>query len=218
MSVAAVAHYYTLPDTAYNLWVRDELADYLRLPNDGTRVEVIGGEIVVSPGPDFAHNDMVQDIQRGLFAAETAEPSFRWRSIHTMDLDLSAIQDGYIPDLALLDRDIARHARRARAKHVTPEQLQLVLEITSPSNAGNDRRPSARRLSGTKWNGYARAGIPYYLLVDRDPRAAQTKLYSNPDQASGIYMHELIWEFGQAIRLPEPFGFEIPTDEWEPWK
>jgi len=32
------------------MWMRDELAGYLHLPKDGTRVEVIGGEIVV-PSP-----------------------------------------------------------------------------------------------------------------------------------------------------------------------
>jgi hypothetical protein len=50
MGVAAVAHF-MLPDSPYAMWVRDELAGYLHLPKDGTRVEVIGGEIVVSPAP-----------------------------------------------------------------------------------------------------------------------------------------------------------------------
>jgi hypothetical protein len=218
VNITAPARFHTLPDTGYNMWVRDELADYLHLPNDGTKVEVIGGEIVVSPGPDYAHNDIVQDVQRGIFAAEMANPAFPWRCIHNMDLNLIEIQDGYIPDLALLDVGMAREARKARLKHITPDQLELVLEVTSPSNAGNDRRPSARRSTGTKWSGYAQVGIPYYLLVDRDPRAAQSTLFSNPDQVSGEYMHYVTWEFGQTIRLPEPFGFEITTDEWEPWK
>ncbi|NYD45875.1 hypothetical protein BJY14_001858 [Actinomadura luteofluorescens] len=26
------------------------------------------------------------------------------------------------------------------------------------------------------------------------------------------------WEFGEAVKLPEPFGLEITTDEWEPWQ
>ncbi|HEX6468885.1 MAG TPA: Uma2 family endonuclease [Streptosporangiaceae bacterium] len=216
MSVAAVAHY-TLPDTPYNLWVRDELVDYLRLPNDGSKAEVIGGEIVVSPGPDYAHNDMVQDVVHSISAARIADPSFRWRCIHTMDLDLSEIQDGYIPDLAVLDRETAKEARKARLKDITPEQVALVLEITSPSTAGNDRMPTARRSTATKWNGYAQVGIPYYLLIDRAPRSGRSTLYSNPDRSSGAYMDALTWDFGETIRLPEPFGFDIPTDEWEPW-
>ena len=213
----APARFHTLPDTSYNLWVRGELADYLHLPNDGTRVEVIGGEIVVSPGPDYAHNDIVQDVQRSLFAAELADSAFPWRCIHTMDLDLRDIHDGYIPDLSLLDKEVAKAARKARLKHITPKQVQLVLEVTSPSNAGNDR-PRSRLSTGSKWNGYARVGIPYYLLVDQDPRAAQSTLFSNPDQSSGEYKHQISWEFGQTIRLPHPLDFEIQTADWEPWK
>ncbi|MCP2340085.1 hypothetical protein [Actinomadura rupiterrae] len=43
------AHKAVLPDTPANMWARGELHDFLRLPHDGTRVEIIGGEIVVSP-------------------------------------------------------------------------------------------------------------------------------------------------------------------------
>ena len=218
MSVSAVAHHnLMLPDSAYSLWLRGELADNLHLPNDGTRVEIIGGEIVVSPGPNYAHNGIIQDVERSFFAAEIAESSFPWRCIHTMDLNLGDIQDGYIPDLIVLNSDIARAARKAQAPHVLPEQADLVIEVTSRSNASDDRQPTARRSTATKWNGYAQVGIPHYLLIDRDPRRAQAILYSVPDRSSGGYMHLRSWEFGEAIRLPEPFDVVILTDEWEPW-
>jgi hypothetical protein len=213
----AEARFYTLPDTAYNLWVRGELADLLHLPNDGTRVEVIGGEIVVSPGPNFAHNGVGQDLQRALFAAEMADPGFPWRCVHTQDLNLIEIQDGYIPDLIVLDTEIYHKARRSQAQYVLPDQVALVAEVTSRWNAADDREPGPRRSTATKWNGYAKVGIAHYLVVDRDPGAAQTILFSNPVQRLGTYRHLQTWEFGEPIRLPEPFGFEIPTHEWEPW-
>jgi Putative restriction endonuclease len=216
-NVSAVAHYYTLPDTPYNLWLRDELAEQLRLPNDGTRVEVVGGEMVVSPRPTYDHNLIVQDVQRALFAAEMADPGFRWRCVHTMDLNLSEIRDGYIPDLIVLDVDTSDKAREAQARHLLPDQVRMVLEVTSRSNAADDRQPALSRSTGTKWNGYARVGLPYYLLVDRAPRSAQTVLYSDPDPASGGYLHFESWKFGETVRLPEPFGFEIVTDAWRPW-
>jgi hypothetical protein len=75
MSVAAGAHF-MLPDSPYAMWVRDELAGYLHLPKDRTRVEVVGGEIVVSPGPSVDRNSMVRDIERGLFAAELTDTTF----------------------------------------------------------------------------------------------------------------------------------------------
>jgi Uma2 family endonuclease len=218
VSMAAVAHHnLELPDSAYNLWLRDELTGKLRLPNDGTKVEIIGGEIVVSPGPDFAHNDIIQDIEGAFVAARIAEPSFPWRCVHTMDLNLSGIQDGYIPDLIVLDIETRQAARKAQASHLLPEQAGLVVEVTSRSTAADDRQPSLRRLTPTKWTGYAQVGIPYYLLVDRAPRSAHAILYSDPDQGSGSYGHLRVWEFGEAIRLPEPFGVVVETDEWEPW-
>jgi Uma2 family endonuclease len=218
VSIAAPARFNTLPDTAYNLWVRDELADYLHLPNDGTRVEVIGGEIVVSPGPTVGHNGIVHDFERAMLAAELADSSFEWRFAHTTDLNLSEIQDGYIPDLIVVNAKLLDEAQEADAPHLFPHQVGLVMEVTSRSNAADDRQPTLRRSAATKWNGYAQVGIPLYLLVDRDPRTAQTRLYSNPDRSTGQYMHEVNWEFGQTIELPEPFGFKISTERWKPWK
>lgn len=61
-------------------------------------------------------------------------------------------------------------------------------------------------------------GIPYYLLIDQDPRAAQSTLFANPDQSAGEYKHQTSWEFGQTIRLPHPLDLEIRTTDWEPWK
>ena len=41
-----------LPGDPYELWVRGELLEAMGIREDGrTRVEIIGGEIVVSPGP-----------------------------------------------------------------------------------------------------------------------------------------------------------------------
>jgi Uma2 family endonuclease len=216
MSVAAVAHY-MLPDSPYAMWVRDELVDYLRLPKDGTRVEVIGGEIVVSPGPTVDHNGMVRDIERGLFASELADPAFPWRSVQTTDLNLFEIGDGYIPDLIVMETDVLAEARAAKAKHLLPHQVDLVVEVTSRSNAVTDRQPDRKRATGTKWSGYAHAGIPYYLLVDRDPKISNATLYGNPDRRSGTYTPIETWDFGDVIGLPQPFGFEVSTEQWEHW-
>jgi Uma2 family endonuclease len=216
MSVAAVAHF-MLPDSPYAMWVRGELADYLHLPKDGTRVEVIGGEIVVSPGPTVDHNGIVRDIERGLFAAELADPAFIWRSIQTTDVNLFEIGDGYIPDLIVLEADILTEARTAAARHLLPHQIDLVVEVTSRSNAVADRQPDSKRAIGTKWSGYAHAGIPYYLLVDRDPKVGNTTLYASPDRRAGTYERRETWAFGQKITLPSPFGFEIATEHWAPW-
>jgi hypothetical protein len=53
--------------------------------------------------------------------------------------------------------------------------------------------------------------------VDRDPRIARTTLYTEPDVHAGTHEASSTWEFGKTIKLPEPFGIEIATGEWEPW-
>ena len=86
---AVTAHfYYALPDTPYAMWIRGELAEHLHLPKDGTRVEVVGSEIIVSPGPTLDHNLIVGDIQDRLAEARGADSEFPWRCVQTTDLDL----------------------------------------------------------------------------------------------------------------------------------
>ncbi|RFS85660.1 Uma2 family endonuclease [Actinomadura spongiicola] len=216
--IAAACRYHELPDTPYNLWMRDELADALELPHDGTRVEIIGGEMIVSPGPDYGHNAVIRGIQQRFFAAELTDPSFPWRCITTQDVKLSDIHDGYIPDLCVLSVENDKQARTAQLKKLPPRSLELVVEVTSPNNAFVDREPRRRHPAFTKWIGYARVGVPYYLLVDRDPREARTTLFTQPDPTSGEYRESVSWAFGEAVKLPEPFCLEIPTDEWEPWQ
>lgn len=219
MSIAAVAHHHhALPDTPHNLWVRGELARHLHLPDDGSRVEIIGGEIVVSPGPTVGHNGIVQDVADSVVACRINDPTFPWRCVQTTDLNLSDIHDGYIPDLIIADAKVLADARREEAPHLLPHQVGLVMEVTSRWNAGDDRQPSLRRTTATKWNGYAQVEVPYYLLVDRDPIRAQIILYSKPDRTGGVYAHVQSWELGETIRLPEPFGVTIETDGWEPWR
>lgn len=205
-----------LPDTAYAMWLRGELNDYLHVP-DGFRVEVIGGEIVVTPAPAFEHANMVQDLIETFVEARVADPAFPWKCISGSGLDLVGIGDGYIPDLKVMDREVHQAAVRDRVRFLVPDQVELVVEVTSPSNASDDRQPGKTRERPTKWNGYARAEVPYYLLIDRSPKAGRSTLYSIPDGGTGAYLHEESWDFGETINLPEQFGIVIPTDQWQTW-
>lgn len=116
----------------------------------------------------------------------------------------------------MLDGEILDAARESEARQPSPDEVELVVEITSPSHPGYDREPTPQR-PVTKWSGYARVEIPYYLLIDRDPKAARITLYSVPDQGSGAYLHQDTWDFGETVRLPDPFDFEISTAKWRPW-
>lgn len=206
-----------LPDSPYAMWLRGELGEYLHVP-DSSKVEVIGGGIVVTPAPAFEHGGIVKNVFESFVKAGLADPANPWECITGVGLDLVGIKDGYIPDLKVMDRQIYQEARRAGIRFLVPDQVELVMEVTSPSNADVDRRPAKHREQATKWNGYAKAEIPYYLLIDRSPKAGRAILYSIPDGDTGAYLHEESWEFGEVIRLPEPFGIEIATDEWQTWE
>ncbi|MFF2077594.1 Uma2 family endonuclease [Kitasatospora sp. NPDC058162] len=127
-------------------------------------------------------------------------------------------RDGYVPDMVGVQKDIDAEKRAEDVLHLHPRDLALVVEVTSSSNARHDRRPMfGRQVKPTKWSGYARTGVPYYLLVDRDPRQPGVTLFGEPNKAEGTYESLGEWKFGESVRLPEPFEVEIVTDAWKPW-
>ncbi|TMR93388.1 Uma2 family endonuclease [Nonomuraea basaltis] len=210
-------HRIILPDSPYQMWVEGELHDYLHIPDDGTRVEIIDGEIVVSPAPRFDHSLIGMEITEIILRARITDPSYRWRCLSGAGLDFVADENAYIPDLIVMDAEVIQEARKFGLRYLVTDQAEMVVEVTSPSNAHQDRPPTAKRAGKGKWCGYARAEISYYLLIDLDPAVSRITLYSIPDQASSAYLHKESWSLGETITLPDPIGVEIPTDDWKPW-
>lgn len=206
-----------LPDTPHALFVRGELADAVGAP-DGARVEVIEGKIVVSPAPAFDHGGIVQDVTEAFALAKAEDPGYGWTCQQNARLDLVSLEgtSGFEPDLVVGETATIKAARQARLGCVVSDEFELVLEVTSPSSAEYDRPPVSRDQK-SKWSAYAQAGIPYYLLIDRDPKVAQAVLYMIPDAATEAYLDKQVWAFGETITLLDPFGVKIPTDEWLPW-
>lgn len=208
-----------LPDTPYALWASGELDDFLHLP-EGSRAEIIGGEIVVSPTPTVAHGNMIHRISSAIDRAKFNDETYPWTARQVMTLNLAGFEQGYIPDLIVAEDAVFQAAGDTDEVELRPDEIELVVEVTSRNLAVHDRPPAKDRTlrKRTKWWGYALVGIPYYLLVDRDPKVASTTLYSIPDCGSRAYLHKESWEFGTTIHLPEPFNIEISTNGWKPWK
>ncbi|MEO3782452.1 Uma2 family endonuclease [Actinocorallia sp. B10E7] len=203
-------------DTPYGMWLRGELEDYLHLP-ELFSTEVIDGEIVVSRAPAFGRDRIIHAIIFAFNRAKVLDESFSWLCSST-GLDMVGIEAGYIPDLIILDEQISREALQGEVRRrLVSDQVEMAVEVTSPSNAKVDRCPAKGAEGRGKWRGYARCGVPYYLLVDRDPRIASAVLYSIPDSATGAYLQEESWKFGEEIELPGHFGVTISTDEWLSW-
>ncbi|MFF3963825.1 Uma2 family endonuclease [Streptomyces griseorubiginosus] len=64
-----------------------------------------------------------------------------------------------------------------------------------------------RRDRVEKPDGYAAAGIPVYLLIDRDERAVV--VFNQPED--GWYRHEEKLPFGATVGLPEPVSITLDT-------
>ncbi|MEU6914005.1 Uma2 family endonuclease [Streptomyces olindensis] len=85
-----------------------------------------------------------------------------------------------------------------------PGAALMTVEITShdPDTHHRDRAEKPRA--------YAGAGIPLYLLVDRD--TLWTAVHSDPDPALGYRQVHMV-RFGGVLTLPEPLGITLDTEE-----
>ncbi|MCP2340086.1 Uma2 family endonuclease [Actinomadura rupiterrae] len=203
-------------ETVFDLWMRDELADYVHIP-DGWRVEVVEGKVVASPSAAPIHNGIVTVIGDAVALAQHLRSDFPWTKEAGSGLGLGASARGCVPDLMILSADVLKAVHESRTKRFSADEIELVVEITSPGNAEADRRPLEPQHVPSKWNSYAASGIPYYLLVDADPKVARTTLYSIPDEGAAAYLHDESWAFGQTVHLPDPFDLQIDTTSWFTW-
>ncbi|MFF4603568.1 Uma2 family endonuclease [Streptomyces sp. NPDC001339] len=82
-----------------------------------------------------------------------------------------------------------------------PEGVLMTVEVT-PHDCGRDRHP--------KRAAYAAAGIPVYLLVDRDIGAVV--IHRNP-APGGCYRDTHLAPFGEVVTLPDPAGITLDTED-----
>lgn len=127
-------------------------ADYVRLPDDGLRHEIIDGEHYVTPSPSVRH----QQISGRLFhLIQLHLDTHPIGAIFYAPLDaLLSEFDIVVPDLIYISNE--------RSRYLTSKNLQgppnLVIEILSPSTARRDQR--------LKHDLYERVGVEEYWLVD----------------------------------------------------
>ncbi|MFI6577086.1 Uma2 family endonuclease [Nocardiopsis sp. NPDC050513] len=169
------------------------LADNLELP-EGYRTEIIDGSIVVSPTPSYRHADIVTVLHEVLIRAGLAD----LRALQVVTVEVAETGDRYVPDLAVIPTSVVRREGNSGPDWVRPaEDLELAVEVVSPSSTLHDWQ--------SKVKGYARAGVPLYLVID--PRKSEIALFSNPDK--GQYKEVARAVRGASVKLPEPFGIEI---------
>jgi Uma2 family endonuclease len=143
----------------------------------------------------MAHNQIANRIHRSLLQVIPDD----WGIYQTLDAALPSRNGLFIPDLAVAPEA----ALDAESEHFIPvAAAELIMEITSPSNATVDRI--------TKAAAYAAAGVPLYLLVDRwAPGGPTVMLYGEPK--GDVYRVLSAGKFGGVIRIPRPFDLDLDT-------
>lgn len=168
--------------------------DYLRLPDDGRRYEILEGVLHVTPSPTTIHQRILRKLLSVLdvFVSENNRGEVFVAPLDIVFSNVSVVQ----PDLI--------YVSEARRDIITDKNIagapDLVVEIASPSTAGVDKV--------TKAQVYARYGVPYFWVVD-----PQQKTLEEYRLERGIYMLMRCWE-EHGVFTPELFpGLKVNLKE-----
>lgn len=160
----------------------------------GHRVELIDGQVVVSPAASLWHSNTIDELIDALTDVKRAHG---WRFHTWLAVHIEATRERLIPDLMIAPRDAPGFGDEELLGH----GVLLAAEVMSPSSRGRDR--------GAKLRAYARGRVPLYLLIDQLADPATVTLFSDPEETS--YRTCTPATAGQPLRLPEPFGISLDT-------
>ncbi len=127
-------------------------ADYLELPDDGKRYEILDGELFVTASPLLQHQQVSGNLyvilRRAL--ADTHQGRVFFAPVDVL-LDEHNV---LVPDLLFVSTESLDRLEEGRVAGAP----DLVVEIASPSTGGIDRTRKAKL--------YARFGVPHYWIAD----------------------------------------------------
>ncbi|UUU34330.1 Uma2 family endonuclease [Streptomyces sp. CA-210063] len=166
---------------------------------EGFRAELVEGEIVVTPPPDGDHEDYIELIVQQVYRRSRTDMQFSGNKGLKLGKAEGCPRDHVIPDGTFVARTLRLY--RGADSWMPCQGVAMVLEVTST-------RPKADR--EVKRRCYARAGIPLYLLIDRD--ISEVTLLSDPREDD--YRRRCTVPFGKPLALPEPFAFDLDTADF----
>ncbi|MFE3602492.1 Uma2 family endonuclease [Streptomyces sp. NPDC059142] len=162
---------------------------------EGWRVELIEGEIHVTPPANGEHEEIISEL--GGQVRDHRRDLGRYTGIGLF-VPGASVSGRIIPDLVVAPKG----SFLDQMEYHDPAPALMVAEVTSRSTGENDRVRKIR--------GYARAGIPVYLLIDRE--ADQAVLCTVP--VGEEYRRKIAYKLSETVPLPEPLGFALDTGEF----
>nr|MDT0661594.1 Uma2 family endonuclease [Micromonospora sp. DSM 115978] len=165
-------------------WTEQE---YLALGETSQRIELLDGNLIVSPAPSKRH----QTISRRL--ANATEQAAEQAGLVVFEAVNVRLRTGRIPipDLVVAETD-------DEGAVVEAAEVRLAGEIVSPTSAANDRI--------TKMRLYADAGIPWYLLVEPDGTTLTLRLF----RLDGThYVEHAVAKSGETLHLTDPIRLTL---------
>jgi Uma2 family endonuclease len=172
--------------------------DYLLLPDDGLRHEIIGGEHFVTPSPVTRHQrislNLLYLIRSYLEEHPTGELFGAPFDVLLSDFDV------VVPDIVYISRE--------RSHFITAKNLQgppdLAIEILSPSTKSRDKR--------LKCDLYERAGVREYWMVDPDGPGGDV-VTVHRRSAAGAFQKPIEHRRGQVLKSPLFPGLELSIEK-----
>src|SRR5262249_41190546 len=167
--------------------------DYVRLPDDGKRYEILDGELYVTPAPSPLHQRVSKRLQRKL------EDYFESRQLgEVFDAPIDMILGHH--DVAQPDILVVTNPGQISGRGIE-RPPPLVVEVLSPSTRRHDREVKMRR--------YAALGVPHYWIVDPESQwIAQYRL-----EGTG-YQHAPTAERNSAMVTDWPDLTVALADPW----
>ncbi|MEV4638507.1 Uma2 family endonuclease [Actinoplanes sp. NPDC049548] len=168
-----------------------QLALDLLPENNGPKVEVVRGSVVVTPHANYDHQDIELELTYRLKRAARAVGLWAYLEVNVLSGD-----DLFIPDIVVLRRS-------GGGKKTMPiAEAVLLGEIVSSSNRRKDLIDRPRE--------YAAAGVPYFLRIEFRNRVPGIVLH---ELREGQYQPVTVAAAGETFDMREPFAFSVdPVD------
>jgi Uma2 family endonuclease len=181
------------PWPAQGEWAYD---DYLRLPDDGRRYEIIKGVLYVTNAPGYDHQftvtELVGELRNFVKANKLGVVLTAPFEVH-----LPGIANPVHPDLFF----IAKERQPKPGDKIFKGAPDLIIEVSSPA--------TIRRDQSTKLDAYEQAGVREYWLAN--PKTRIITIYTLPNQGQE---YALLGEFtsGETLHSAVLPGLELAVE------